>query len=242
MKSTGRVTTALGGALLASGLLLAVTPGATAATATGAGSQATASALAAPTLTSVTRNGDNLIVIWKPSPSQGVAGYDLLANGRVAKSSQNFRAESTDPEDLEFVSVASSGLTGNETFSLAAVDSAGNLSAPSNSMTASAPKILTPTPQMVSAVIKGNQVTLSWTASHTDEASGELWYGFFVNGKQYKMVHGVRDATSVTLPISDNDPVDPTTFSPGSKVTVEAVDYTGMNHSAVSNAVTASQG
>lgn len=239
MKSTRHVMTALGGALLACGALLAVTPGATAATtATGTASQAATSTLTAPTLTSVTRDGDNMNVIWKASPSDGVKDYVLFANGRFAK---RMITSSTDPEDLGYINVAATGLTGQETYAVAAEDSTGNLSALSNSMKASSPKTLTPTPQMVSAVVKGDQVTLTWTASHTDEASGELWYGFFVNGKQYK-AKAVRDATSATLPISDNDPVDPTTFGVGSKVTVVATDYTSFNHSAISNAVTATGG
>ncbi|WP_255951221.1 hypothetical protein [Streptomyces odontomachi] len=242
MKSTRRVTTALGGALLAFGALLAVTPGATAATGVTAQAQAQASTLAPPTLTSVTRNGDNMIVIWKPSPSQGVAGYEFIADGRVVKQPVNFNPGSTDPEDKAFVAVASTGLTGNETYSVAAVDSAGNVSAPSNTLKAVAPVTLTPTPEMQSAVIKGDQVTLTWTQSHTDEVSGELWYTFAVNGKPYKVFQGVRDATTATLPISDDDPVDPTAFGVGSKVTVVATDYTGMNSSAAGTPVTVTAG
>lgn len=247
MKPTRRVATAMTGTMLACGALLAVTPGATAATvgtATGAGTatQSEAATLAPPTLTSVTRNGDNMIVIWKPSPSQAVTGYEFLANGRVVKEPVNFNPGSTDPEDKAFVAVASSGLTGNETYSVAAVDSAGNVSEPSNTMKAVAPVTLTPTPQMTSAVIKGDQVTLAWTPSHTDEASGELWYTFAVNGKPYKVFQGVRDATTATLPVSDNDPVDPTVFGAGSKVTVTATDYTGMNSSATGTPVTVTTG
>lgn len=239
MKPTKRVMTALGGALLTCGALLAVTPGATAATATGTASQAATSTLAAPTLTSVTRNGDNMNVIWKASPSDGVKDYVLFADGRFAKRMVSW---STDPEDRGYINVAATGLTGNETYAVAAEDSTGNLSALSDSTKASPPKTLTPTPQMVSAVVKGDQVTLSWTASHTDEASGELWYGFFVNGKQYKVTNAVRDATSATLPVSDNDPVDPTVFYAGAEVTVVATDYTGFSQSAMSNAVTATAG
>jgi hypothetical protein len=238
MKSIRRVMTALGGVLLACGVLLVVTPGATAATGTGTASQVATSALTAPTLTSVTRNGDNMNVIWRASPSDGVKDYVLFANGRFAK---RMIPSSTDPEDLGYINVAATGLTGEETYAVAAEDSLGNLSALSNSMKASPPKTLTPTPQMVSAVVRGDQVTLTWTASHTDEASGELWYGFFVNGKQYK-ARAVKDATSATLPVSDNDPVDPTAFAAGSKVTVVATDYTSFNHSAMSNAVTATAG
>lgn len=239
-----RMSLGLGTALLAGAALLAVTPGATAATTTAsagaATSQAQTSTLAPPTLTSVTKNGDNMIVIWKPSSSQGVKDYVLLANGRFVE--RMFPGTPTDPpEDKWFVAVASEGLTGTETYTVAAEDSAGNLSAPSNSMKAAPPVTLTPTPQMVSAVVKGDQIMLKWTASHTDEASGYLWYGFFVNGKQYKK-GTPPNVTSVTLPVSDNDPVDPTVFYPGAKVTVEATDYTGLNHSEISNAVTATTG
>ncbi|WP_157429496.1 hypothetical protein [Actinomadura oligospora] len=212
-------------------------PGQTA-TVVGTAPKTAASTLAAPTLTSVTREGDNLSVIWKASPSDGVKDYVLFADKRLAK---RVTTEETDPEDRWVFNVAADGLTDTETYAIAAEDGTGNLSPLSNSMTASPPKTLTPTPQMVSAVIRGDQVTLTWTASHTDEVSGELWYWFFVDGKPYK-INGVRDVTSVTLPVSDSDPVDPTGFNPGAKVTVMASDYTLINHSATSSPVVATTG
>src|SRR4051812_24027779 len=124
MKTTRRVMTGLFGALLACGTLMAVTmPGATAATPTVAGAQAVT--LAPPTLTSVTKDGDNMFVVWKPSSSTGVKDYVFMADGRQVL---RMSPAETDPEDRGFIAVASEGLTGNETYTLAAEDSAGDLS------------------------------------------------------------------------------------------------------------------
>lgn len=231
------VMKSLGGALLVSGALLAATPGAMAAT--------DATVLVAPTLTSATispSGGGEVRLLFTPPPQVGsLTDYAIYANGKFLFRTPAYEdVARTIPSASAMVFLLSEGLASNGTytFTVVAEDNSGDQSAPSNGLVPVAPAVL-PTPAMTTAVIHGNNITLSWTPSHTGEVSGTLFYEIDANGQYFATV---TNATTVTLPTLFDDPVEPYTVTPGTLMTVHARDNTFFSMSPVSNALPATQG
>jgi hypothetical protein len=192
----------------------------------------TSVALTAPTLTSATKSGDEVVLLFTPSASErSTRDYAIHADGR-------FAYRTAPPVTSTTVFLTSEGLTGREIFTLVAEDGAGDASAPSNGLVPVAPSVLA-APTMTSAVISGGRVTLKWTASHTDEVSGTLIYSIVVDGGDFT---AIPNSTSLTRDVTNYDRVLPVTVRPGSQVTVAARDLTFFSRSARSNAVTATLG
>jgi hypothetical protein len=187
------------------------------------------SVLTAPTLTSATKSGDEVVLLFTPPASErSTRDYAIHADGRFAH-------RTAPPVTSTTVFLTSEGLTGRETFTLVAEDGAGNASAPSNGLVPVAPAVLA-APTMTSAVISGGRVTLKWTASHTDEVSGTLIYSIVVDGGDFT---AVPNSTFLTRDVTNYDRVLPVTVRPGSQVTVAARDLTFFSRSPQSNAVAA---
>jgi len=149
----------VGGALLVAALPAAVAPASPPA-------RATATPLA-PTLDSATIRGDNVALIWSPPAGGGVTDHAVFANGRFL-----FRTLSP---DIATVFLASEGLTGREVFTVAAEDAQLNSSPPSNGLAAVPPAAM-PAPVLLNGVVVPanpstfKTVTLTWTASRSDQA------------------------------------------------------------------------
>lgn len=207
-----RIARALGALLLAVGVLLTAANGATAAAASTASAARAEAAptLEPPTLTSATFiqdpfRGDYVLLLWNPSPSDDVVEYAKYANGKFLFRGPVF--ENPFFGHLAEIDLEQRGLTGNETFTVTAIDSKGRESVQSNGLTAVPQKVL-PAPTLTSAVIKGDKLTLTWTPSHTDEVSGNIFYHFFA--EPGGIFGGAVNATTATTGLSFSDPNDST--------------------------------
>jgi hypothetical protein len=198
MRKTPRASLALSAVALASTALLSGAPGATGATIspqTAARAAAVAS-LSAPTLDSATIKGDNVELLWR-APSGGADVFAIYANG-------DFVQRTLSPDSVT-IFLASEGLSGRESYTVVAEDSAGNESSPSNAMT---PRQVTaaslPAPRLNRAVLANDIVTLTWAPSRTNERSGEINYLIFANNKgaEKQLVEMAQNATTVKIPLN----------------------------------------
>jgi hypothetical protein len=213
------------GVLVACALLAGVPATLPAGAAGEPGSQARA--LPAPTLTDATIKGDNVALFWRPGEGDTAAQYGVYANGR-------FLHRTFGPEKSTIVFLASMGLTGRETFTVAAEDSSLNSSAPSNGLVPVAPAVL-PAPELRSAVREGDEITLTWTPSQTKEAFAPVQY--IVQADDEKILFSVT-STTVTFPLTD--PSYTYVLSGNEKFTVVARDRS-MAESPPSNGLVATR-
>lgn len=235
MKNRSRIAGVLGAVLVAGIALLTAAPAF--ASAVSAPRAQAGTTLQPPTLTSATLvhdsgNGDYVKLLWAPSQSAGVTEYAVYANGKFLFEGGPYDNQWGFNPQLADVFLAQRGLKGTETFTVTARDSHGDESARSAGLVASPVKTL-PAPTLTSAVIKNNQLMLTWTASHTDEVSGNIFYRIHVdNGPTQPggFVDTVLNQTTATTATSFSNPNDPTvptvTVTKDSKISIQAEDLT----------------
>jgi len=227
-----RITGGLGAALLlgVSGAALTSMP-----TATASGPE---TALAPPTLTAATWDGDNVIGLgWQPSATaDSTRFYDILANGKQV---EQLDAHQNGGSILGgAVLVDRTGASPTATYTVEAEDAAGTTSAPSNGLVPINQAPL-PKPIMKSAVITGRTVTYTWDPTVSD-AKSVSYHVIARGGYQFA---SAQDRTTVTADRTISIDTGPTgivtqTLQPGDDVQVFAVDSNGQR-SPYSNAVRA---
>ncbi len=171
----------------------------------------------APTgLTGTPVSGSQIDLSWTASTDDvGVTGYRVVRDGSpVADVAGTTFSDTTGPGETH-------------TYEVRAYDAAGNVSAPSNSVTVSSSDTTPPTapPALTATAVSGTRVDLSWTAS-TDNVAVD----------HYQIVRGgtkLADTVGAGTTYSDTTVVGTTTYS----YTVKAVDAAG-NVSAPSPAST----
>lgn len=232
-----RITRGLGAALLLVGGALLMVPGA-AAEATPAAGRVT---LTPPTLTAATYDGDNVIgLFWEPSVTADDARfYDILANGHQVEQVDAI----VNGGHLRGAAVLldRTGASPTAVYTVVAEGAAGNKSVPSNGIVPvnNAPL---PKPVLQSAVLTGNQVTLTWEPTVTDAPSVTyyvIWEGTYGWGS-------VTDQTTFTTDRTKSFDTGPTgiiskTINPGTGLVVYALDSNGKR-SPWSNEVLATEG
>ena len=203
MRTTARVMRGLAAVLLGSALLAGAsgTP-ATAATETSPQAEAV-NALPAPTLEKATIKGDNVVLIWNRVEDESVTGYLIYANGKLLPYGWRTSASA----DHIVLYLASLGLTGREVFTVAAGSDFGpdgipaNTSPQSNGLVPVAPATL-PAPVLTSATDEGDffgtTVTLTWTASQSEEEVISYWI-FAPNYTGQPFLLAVDNVTTVTF-------------------------------------------
>jgi chitodextrinase len=158
-------------------------------------------------LTATPRSASRLDLSWTPSTDNGaVAGYEVLRDGaQIATTTGNSYSDTGLAPDT------------THTYTVRAVDAAGNISDPSNALVVTTPSPDTAPPSIPTSLkasgVSAQSATVSWAAS-TDNL-GVAGYDVFRNG--------VQVADTASLGYSDSGLAPSTTY----QYTVAAYDFSG---------------
>lgn len=228
MNPKSRITRWLGTVLLLGGALLTAAPSAAAATEEATPQAEAAAELLPPTLTEATLpTGDDIVhLFWEPSATAlDTRFYNIYADGRFVLQVDAIQNGGSIRGCAVFLK---GGATRDAEYTVVAEDAAGNLSAPSNGLV---PVNLVPLPKptVTSAVITGDNITITWEPTVTEAES--VTYDILVNGDWG--FAAVTDATSITSArsIVIDDPFfgrRTFTINEGNRITVSARDSDGF--------------
>ncbi|AZM50213.1 hypothetical protein DMB38_34485 [Streptomyces sp. WAC 06738] len=230
MKLRTRITRGLGAVLLLGGALLSAVPSAAAAEATPAA--AAEAELIPPTLEEAFYSDPWVKLHWEPSATAADTEFiNILADGKQVQrldAKSDAGAAGRLPVYGGSVNVDTTGADPTATYTIVAEDAAGNKSAPSNGLVPIDQSVPLPAPTVTSAVIKGDDLTVTWTPTVSE--ADFVNYGIVVNGRDTFAIVG--DTTSVTgsrtFVVFENADERTVVVNEGDLITVGALDSNGL--------------